>query len=42
MQNTWESEFYSFIPFYNTFPSPPPSIEGDVPIIWHEKGFQLK
>ena len=31
----WILQFYS-----NMYtPPPPPSIEGDVPIIWHEKGF---
>ena len=28
--------------FYSNIYTPLPSIEGDVPIIWDEKGFQLR
>ena len=33
----WILQFYPSIS-----PPPPPSIEGDVPVIWHEKGFQVR
>ena len=33
----WSLQFYPII--YNP---PPPPVESDVPIIWHEKGFQLR
>ena len=34
----WSLQFYPII--YT--PPPPPPVQSDVPIIWHEKGFQLR